>query len=104
MGPSESQGNVEGVPSPPWIATEALIDDFLIYKGGIEPEESSQGRKSFGEAMQRFTRRGQQCTAIVSGLPQRLRASLQRVPEGALATLLWGEGVVSKWTYAAQLR
>ena len=63
MGPFEGQGNVEGVPLPPCIAAGALIDDFLIYKGGIEPEESSQERESLREAMRRFTRRGQQCTA-----------------------------------------
>ena len=33
MGPSEGQGNVEEVPSLPYIAAGALIDDFLIYKG-----------------------------------------------------------------------
>ena len=47
----------------PCIATEALKDDFLIHKGGIDPEESSQEREILREAMRRFTRRGQQCTA-----------------------------------------
>ncbi len=93
MGPSESQGNVEGVPSPPCIAAGALTGDFLIYKGGIEPEESSQKRKILREAMRRFTRRGQQRTAIVSGLPQRLQASLPRAcPEEHSPRYFGGRG------------
>jgi hypothetical protein len=54
---------------------------------GVIPE-----RKILREAMRRFTRRGQQGTAIVSGLPQRLRASLPARARRALATLLWGRG------------
>jgi len=77
VGPFEGQGNVEGVPLPPCIAAGALIDDFLIYKGGIEPEESSKKGKSLER----------QC-----GVSREEGSSAPRVHGRAFATLLRGRG------------